>query len=331
MLRVEILPDGTQRIGDRELPVTVYDLRDLDSAAAEQRLDEIRDAKSHQLLAARCWRSRCRCCPTVAPACTSTWTCRPPTRSATATSCPTSRCSTAAANCPTLGYTYREYRAALTATSTVTVRRRPAVVGRARAASCRNRLRCRWFRVSEQADPRRSTRRWHIFDVAHPRRAVRRRAPARHHAGDGGRGVLRRNAWPGGRPSRRFLLNLPMFGREQFHPDVDKLVGDFTSSLMLDVDLTGGRHRRSSVPARLQETLHATAEHSSYSGLSVLRDLTRHRGTQTLAPIVLHQRARPRRPVRRRRHRAVRQAGVDDLAGPPGAARRPGDARSPKG
>ena len=36
----------------------------------------------------------------------------------------------------------------------------------------------------------------------------------------------------------------------------------------------------------MQETLHNTARHSSYSGLSVLRDLGRHRGNQTLAPIV---------------------------------------------
>lgn len=50
MLRVEILPDGTQRITDRTLPVEVVDLRDLDTAAAEQRLAEIRDAKSHQIL-----------------------------------------------------------------------------------------------------------------------------------------------------------------------------------------------------------------------------------------------------------------------------------------
>ena len=36
----------------------------------------------------------------------------------------------------------------------------------------------------------------------------------------------------------------------------------------------------------MQETLHDTARHSSYSGLAVLRDLGRHRGDQTLAPIV---------------------------------------------
>ncbi len=50
MLRVEILPDGTQRIGDRGLPVTVYDLRELDAEAAEERLEAIRHEKSHQLL-----------------------------------------------------------------------------------------------------------------------------------------------------------------------------------------------------------------------------------------------------------------------------------------
>jgi len=50
MLRQEILPDGTQRIGDRGLPVTVHDLTGLDTAAAEERLERIRDDKSHQLL-----------------------------------------------------------------------------------------------------------------------------------------------------------------------------------------------------------------------------------------------------------------------------------------
>ena len=50
MLRVEILPDGTQRIGDRELPAKVHDLRGLDATAAEAELERIRHEKSHQLL-----------------------------------------------------------------------------------------------------------------------------------------------------------------------------------------------------------------------------------------------------------------------------------------
>src|SRR5690606_28544725 len=35
----------------------------------------------------------------------------------------------------------------------------------------------------------------------------------------------------------RFLLPVPLFDRDPVHPDVEKVVGDFTSSLVVDVDL----------------------------------------------------------------------------------------------
>lgn len=282
MLRVEILPDGTQRIGDRGLPVTVYDLRDLDTPAAERRLEEIRQQKSHQMMHDEVLqfslsllaggRTRLHVDMDM--------------QAADAVSYRNFMADLAefysGATLPELNYTYREYRAALTSTT---------------AASEEDR---RWWveRIpelpegpalplvprSEQADPKRTRRRWHIFDVAtrdalfaaaHRRGITPAMAVAGSYAG-----TLARWA-----TNRRFLLNLPMFGREQFHPDVDKLVGDFTSSLMLDVDLTAA-----DTPAArcrvLQQTLHASARHSSYSGLAVLRDLTRHHGTPVLAPIV---------------------------------------------
>ncbi|WP_264027067.1 non-ribosomal peptide synthetase [Mycolicibacterium pyrenivorans] len=282
MLRVDILHDGTQRIGDRGLPVKVHDLRDLEVAAAEQRLEEIRDAKSHQLMDGEVLELSLSLLPDGR------------TRlhvdldmqAADAVSYRNFMSDLAVfyrgGDLPALAYSYRQYRTALTA---------------AVRESDEDRL---WWaeRIpqlpegpalplvprSEQADPRRGTRRWHVFDVqtrdalfaaAHRRGITPAMAVAASYAG-----TLAR--WS---TSRRFLLNLPMFGREQFHPDVDRLVGDFTSSLMLDLDLTTADTPLKRARAA-QETLHETARHSSYSGLSVLRDLTRHHGTPTLAPFV---------------------------------------------
>ncbi|ODQ91188.1 non-ribosomal peptide synthetase [Mycolicibacterium flavescens] len=283
MLRVEILPDGTQRIGDRGLPVTVYDLRDLDDAAADERLEEIRHQKSHQILDGDVLEL--------------SLSLRPDGRTrlhvdmdmnaADAVSYRKFMADLAVfyrgGDLPELGYTYREYRAALTATDPG-----PSEEDR------------RWWaeRIpelpeapvlplvppAEQQDPRRSVRLWHIFDV--PTRdalfaAAHRRGitPAMAVAASYANALARWSSNP------RFLLNLPMFGREPFHPDVEKLVGCFTSSLMLDIDLTETRTPTQRARA-VQETLHTTARHSRYSGLSVLRDLGRHRGNQVLAPIV---------------------------------------------
>lgn len=83
----------------------------------------------------------------------------------------------------------------------------------------------------------------------------------------------------------RFLLNVPTFDREPLHPDVAGLVGDFTSSVLLAVDLTaqaGFTERARDLQARM----HAAAGHVHYSGVEVLRDLARLHGRQLLAPVV---------------------------------------------
>lgn len=283
MLRVEILPDGTQRIGERGLPVTVYDLRDLDAAAAEQRLESIRHEKSHQILDGDVLEL--------------SLSLRPDGRTrlhvdmdmnaADAVSYRKFMADLAVfyrgGDLPELGYTYREYRAALAASdpgpSDEDVRwwaERIPELPESPALPL--------IPPAEQNDPRRSVRLWHIFDV--PTRdalfaAAHRRGitPAMAVAASYSHALAR---WSSG---SRFLLNLPMFGREPFHPDVEKLVGCFTSSLMLDIDLTETRTPAQRARA-VQQTLHNTARHSRYSGLSVLRDLGRHRGSQVLAPIV---------------------------------------------
>ncbi|MGW4117062.1 non-ribosomal peptide synthetase [Nocardia sp. NPDC004711] len=84
---------------------------------------------------------------------------------------------------------------------------------------------------------------------------------------------------------RRFLLNLPLFHREPVHPQVEGVVGDFTSSVLLEVDVTEPATVTDRARA-LQRELHAAGAHSGYTGLEVLRDLGRLRGEPVLAPIV---------------------------------------------
>ncbi|GAB2688602.1 non-ribosomal peptide synthetase [Nocardia thraciensis] len=83
----------------------------------------------------------------------------------------------------------------------------------------------------------------------------------------------------------RFLLNVPLFHREPVHPGIDRVVGDFSSSIMLDVDVTENVTVADRARA-LQRAMHANGAHSAYSGLEVLRDLGRFRGESVLAPIV---------------------------------------------
>ncbi|GAB90336.1 non-ribosomal peptide synthetase [Gordonia rhizosphera] len=83
----------------------------------------------------------------------------------------------------------------------------------------------------------------------------------------------------------RFLLNVPLFQREPVHPDIERVSGDFSSSVLVDVDL---RHAQSvlDLTRSIQKTMHANGSHSSYGALEVLRDLGRARGEQVLAPVV---------------------------------------------
>ncbi|MEV5976609.1 amino acid adenylation domain-containing protein [Streptomyces sp. NPDC052114] len=84
---------------------------------------------------------------------------------------------------------------------------------------------------------------------------------------------------------QRFLLNLPLFNREPLHPDVEKLVGDFSSSVLIDVDVTGSSTTLERA-REFQHTLHTRASHAAYPGLDVLRDLGRLRGEPVLASVV---------------------------------------------
>lgn len=89
--------------------------------------------------------------------------------------------------------------------------------------------------------------------------------------------------------SRRqeFTLNLTVFNREPVHQDVEKIVGDFTASLLLGLDFSARADfttRAQQVQLRLMEDL----EHRFFSGVSVLRELAKQNGRSggALMPVV---------------------------------------------
>lgn len=281
MLRVQFSPDGTQHIrADAELPVAVQDLRGLDATEVAQRLDATRVAKSHQQLDDAVFELTV----SLLPDGTARLHVDLDMQAADAMSYRTLMADLAAAYrgeaLPELGYTYRQYRHA-------TGDRQPDENHRQWWAQCIPDLPDPPKLpppAGTPTDPRRSTRRWHWLDPD-TRDALFGQArahgvtPAMTLAASFSHTLA---SWS---DSPRFLLNVPLFGREPLHDDVDRLVGDFTSSLLLDVDLSQagtGAQRAHAV----QDAMRTAAAHADYPGLAVLRDLSRHRGTQVLAPVV---------------------------------------------
>ncbi|WP_228566772.1 non-ribosomal peptide synthetase [Nocardia sp. SYP-A9097] len=137
---------------------------------------------------------------------------------------------------------------------------------------------------TERGDPSRSVRLHHWFDPA-ARRRLNQHAhshgvtPAVTLATVFSEVIARWSA------QQRFLLNVPLFNREPLHDDIDRVVGDFTNSVLVDVDAT----RRESMvdrTKRLQRELHTCAAHSVYEGLDVLRDLGRLHGAPVTPSVV---------------------------------------------
>lgn len=82
-----------------------------------------------------------------------------------------------------------------------------------------------------------------------------------------------------------FLINVPLFLRPMDGPDLSGVVGDFSSSVMLEVNLS--RVENFVKRARqVQSRLHEDASYAEYNGVQVLRDLGRLKGRQVISPIV---------------------------------------------
>jgi len=85
----------------------------------------------------------------------------------------------------------------------------------------------------------------------------------------------------------RFLLNLTLFNRRPLHPDVNLVIGDFTTLTLLEVDARAASDFRTRARA-LQERLWRDLDRREYSGARVMRDLSESRrlGSMARAPVV---------------------------------------------
>ncbi len=83
-----------------------------------------------------------------------------------------------------------------------------------------------------------------------------------------------------------FTLNFTLFDRPEVHPDIYRVVGDFTS-LLLVADRPDPGESFAAAARRLQGQIWADMEHSSFSGISVLRELARRTdAAEVLMPVV---------------------------------------------
>ncbi|OIK27018.1 non-ribosomal peptide synthetase [Streptomyces malaysiense] len=83
-----------------------------------------------------------------------------------------------------------------------------------------------------------------------------------------------------------FCLNFPLFSRLPLHPQIGGVIGHTTTTLLLEA--TGAGNTFADRARTLQQRLWADLEHRHFTGMQVLRALTRLRGTLTPAmPVVM--------------------------------------------
>eukprot|EP01043_Picozoa_sp_COSAG02_P002099 COSAG02_NODE_47_length_45434_cov_101.776221_7_plen_2697_part_00 len=71
-----------------------------------------------------------------------------------------------------------------------------------------------------------------------------------------------------------FTINVPVFSKLPVHDDVESVLGDFTSSILLQCDLELGHEFRQCVQ-KVQHQMSCDLDHVDFSGVAVLRELSR--------------------------------------------------------
>lgn len=83
----------------------------------------------------------------------------------------------------------------------------------------------------------------------------------------------------------RFCITLTLFNRPALHPNVMQIIGDFTSTILLEFN--GAAPGFAERARTLQKQMAADMDHGAFSGIRVLRELARRQGGQVSAvPVV---------------------------------------------
>lgn len=85
---------------------------------------------------------------------------------------------------------------------------------------------------------------------------------------------------------KRFSINMTVFERNEYHEDVERLIGDFTKLIVIDTDM--GKEDFLSQAFATTETIAEALEHNSYNGIHFIRELAfvRQLGTKVVMPYV---------------------------------------------
>ncbi|MCY9248299.1 non-ribosomal peptide synthetase, partial [Bacillus haynesii] len=85
-----------------------------------------------------------------------------------------------------------------------------------------------------------------------------------------------------------FAINLTVFNRIPFHPDVKNMIGDFTSLMLLDIHAEEKMNSFWRFALNVQDTLLEALEHRHYDGVDVIRNIAKKNGMNKKAvmPIV---------------------------------------------
>lgn len=91
----------------------------------------------------------------------------------------------------------------------------------------------------------------------------------------------------------KFVINLTLFDRFPVHPQINDIIGDFTSLILLEIDYEKLNDTKNGILGKLkiiQQQLWDDLEHSSFSGIEFLQEITKsNKGADSniLAPVVL--------------------------------------------